>query len=186
MDGNLSKTVLDSCTSIHTQLIFQFHVTKPIFLTYALKATGCKLQPAAWLPALQPLTGSAALLFIINFFNFAGQHVPPYAMVLLQSSGMIWSPPLRGRFPVPVGSDCPPSFCFFCSSHLVACLADLLKFPLSPMQAGSDVTPSWPGLFHHVVPLPRRSANQSPPTYSVWLWIRAYIHILVHLTRIST
>ena len=29
----------------------------------------------------------------------------PYALVLLQSSGMIWSPPLRGRFPVPVGSE---------------------------------------------------------------------------------
>lgn len=112
--------------------------------------------------------------------------MPPYALVLLQSSGMIWSPPLRGRFPVPVGSDCPPSYCSFCSSHLVACLADLLQFSLAPMQAGSDVTPSWPGLFPHVVPLPRRSANQSPPTCSVWLWIRTYIHILVHLNEIST
>jgi len=62
--------------------------------------------------------------------------MPPYALVLLQSSGMNWSPPLRGRFPVPVGSDCPPSSCFFCSIHLVACLADLLEFSLAPMQAG--------------------------------------------------
>jgi len=62
--------MLDSRKIIHTQLIFQFHVTKPIFVTYSLKATGCKLQPAAWLPALQPLMGSAELLFIIIIMFF--------------------------------------------------------------------------------------------------------------------